>query len=41
MVKKILCVAEKPSIAKEVANHLSGNSVNTVILHEQISATGN
>ena len=24
MVSKILCVAEKPAIAKSVANHLSG-----------------
>jgi DNA topoisomerase-3 len=30
MVMKVLCVAEKPSIAKAVANHLSGNQVNTV-----------
>ena len=29
MVTKVLCVAEKPSIAKAVANHLSGNQVNT------------
>lgn len=27
---KILCVAEKPSIAKAVANHLAGGQVNTV-----------
>jgi len=25
MVRKILCVAEKPSIAKAVANHLGGH----------------
>jgi len=30
MVTKVLCVAEKPSIAKAVANHLSGNQVNVV-----------
>lgn len=30
MVTKVLCVAEKPSIAKAVANHLSGNQVTTV-----------
>ena len=29
MVSKILCVAEKPSIAKAVAHHLSGGQVNT------------
>lgn len=27
---KILCVAEKPSIAKAVANHLGGGNVQTV-----------
>ena len=30
MVTKVLCVAEKPSIAKAVANHLSGNQVTVV-----------
>jgi DNA topoisomerase-3 len=30
MVTKVLCVAEKPSIAKAVANHLSGGNVQTV-----------
>ena len=30
--RKILCVAEKPSIAKAVAQHLSGGNVNTVSL---------
>ena len=30
MARKILCVAEKPSIAKSVAQHLSGGRVNTV-----------
>jgi len=30
MVSKILCVAEKPSIAKAVANHLSGGQVQVV-----------
>lgn len=29
MVHKILCVAEKPSIAKSVAQHLSGGRINT------------
>ena len=29
-MSKILCVAEKPAIAKSVANHLSGGQVNTV-----------
>jgi DNA topoisomerase IA len=27
---KILCVAEKPAIAKAVAQHLSGGRINTV-----------
>lgn len=30
MVSKILCVAEKPAIAKSVAQHLSGGLVVTV-----------
>lgn len=30
MARKILCVAEKPAIAKSVALHLSGGQVNTV-----------
>ena len=30
MARKILCVAEKPSIAKSVAQHLSGGHVNSV-----------
>jgi DNA topoisomerase IA len=30
MTRKILCVAEKPSIAKSVAQHLSGGQVTTV-----------
>jgi DNA topoisomerase-3 len=30
MVTKVLCVAEKPSIAKAVANHLSGGNIQTV-----------
>lgn len=30
MARKILCVAEKPSIAKSVAQHLSGGQVTTV-----------
>lgn len=29
---KILCVAEKPSIAKAVANHLAGSHVRAVSL---------
>lgn len=29
-VMRVLCVAEKPSIAKAVANHLSGGEVQTV-----------
>jgi DNA topoisomerase IA len=32
MVSKILCVAEKPAIAKSVANHLAGGNVNVVRL---------
>lgn len=31
MARKILCVAEKPAIAKSVAQHLSGGQVTTVI----------
>lgn len=30
MTPRILCVAEKPAIAKAVANHLGGGQVNTV-----------
>ena len=30
MAQKILCVAEKPAIAKSVANHLAGGTVNVV-----------
>lgn len=30
MAYKILCVAEKPAIAKSVANHLGGGNVNVV-----------
>jgi DNA topoisomerase IA len=30
MARKILCVAEKPSIAKAVAGHLGGGAVETV-----------
>ena len=30
MARKILCVAEKPAIAKSVAHHLSGGQVLTV-----------
>ena len=42
MARKILCVAEKPAIAKSVAGHLSGGHLNTVssllaILAAQIS----
>lgn len=29
-VTKVLCVAEKPSIARAVANHLGGGQFNTV-----------
>lgn len=29
-IMKVLCVAEKPSIAKAVAGHLSGGEVQTV-----------
>ena len=32
MVPKILCVAEKPAIAKSVAQHLSGGHVTAVSL---------
>ena len=37
MVTKVLCVAEKPSIAKAVANHLSNNQVQTVISNPSLS----
>ena len=30
MARKILCVAEKPAIAKSVAQHLAGGNVTTV-----------
>jgi hypothetical protein len=30
MARKILCVAEKPAIAKSVAQHLSGGAVTAV-----------
>lgn len=30
MAPRILCVAEKPAIAKAVANHLGGGQVRTV-----------
>ena len=30
MARMILCVAEKPAIAKSVSQHLSGGQVNTV-----------
>lgn len=33
MARKILCVAEKPSIAKSVAQHLSGGQMSTVGQH--------
>ena len=32
MARKILCVAEKPAIAKSVAQHLAGGNITTVIL---------
>ena len=32
MTRKILCVAEKPAIARAVAQHLGGGGVNTVSL---------
>lgn len=32
MAPKILCVAEKPSMAKAVAQHLSGGSMQVVSL---------
>lgn len=37
MVVSVLCVAEKPSIAKAVANHLGGGQVQTVSHSECIS----
>lgn len=36
MVIKVLCVAEKPSIAKAVANHLANNQVTTVSQYEYL-----
>ncbi len=41
MAPKVLCVAEKPSIAKSVAQHMSGGQFNTVRnlhLHPQVPA---
>ena len=35
MAPRILCVAEKPAIAKAVANHLGGGQVHTVSDREQ------
>lgn len=35
MAPRILCVAEKPAIAKAVANHLGGGQVNTVSGEQQ------
>ena len=32
MVAKILCVAEKPAIAKPVAHHLAGGSQNVRVV---------
>jgi DNA topoisomerase IA len=40
MVTKVLCVAEKPSIAKAVANHLAGQNVQTVSLTNYLWAPG-
>lgn len=34
MARKILCVAEKPAIARAVATHLSGGSFQTVCTRE-------
>lgn len=34
MARKILCVAEKPAIARAVATHLSGGSFQTVSTQE-------
>lgn len=34
MVAKILCVAEKPAIAKSVAHHLAGGSQNVRVVSE-------
>lgn len=41
MAQKILCVAEKPSIAKSVANHLGGGNVNVVSLVFKIERAEN
>ena len=40
MARKILCVAEKPSIAKSVAQHLSGGQFNTVRTLSMVQAGG-
>jgi len=37
MTNKILCVAEKPSIAKAVANHLANGPVTVVRKKEKIA----
>ena len=41
MAQRILCVAEKPSIAKSVANHLGGGNVNIVSLSFTVTETEN
>lgn len=40
MVVKVLCVAEKPSIAKAVANHLSGGTA-TLVSRLDVGKTAN
>lgn len=37
MALKVLCVAEKPSIAKSVAQHLSGGHVQTVSSGQELT----
>lgn len=39
MPNRILCVAEKPSISKAVAGHLSGGDIQTVSYHLKLIGT--
>lgn len=41
VVTKVLCVAEKPSIAKAVAGHLGGGRFQTVSEHDESDVSTN